>query len=62
MKLCEKCQGSGNKFWIKDGKPHWETCQPCNGTGVTIPFSDDTDVVPLEGWLAEYEARGGWRV
>ncbi len=34
MKLYEECQGSGNHFYMKDGKPFWETCKGCNGQGV----------------------------
>ena len=61
MRICDTCGGSGNKFWMKDGKPHWENCHPCNGTGVTQPFTDPTDDIELERWLTEYESQGGVR-
>lgn len=61
MKLCEMCGGSGNKFWMKDGGPHWEKCAPCGGTGVVVPFNDPTDDIELERWLDEFERQGGVR-
>lgn len=34
MKTCTECQGSGNHFHMRDGKPTWEVCTSCNGKGI----------------------------
>lgn len=33
--LCPKCQGSQNLVTFQGGKPSWQTCPECSGTGVT---------------------------
>lgn len=59
MKTCEDCEGSGSRYYMKDGKSGWDTCRTCAGKGVVVPFEDSTDAVELERWLEEYQRNSG---
>lgn len=61
MKMCGQCEGSGNHFYMKDGKQHWKQCRSCGGKGVIVPFTDPTDAIALEEYLEQFERDGGLR-
>lgn len=49
-KMCDNCLGMKFRFRMKDGKPNWNKCPECDGTGNTARRVSTNDTIQMHSW------------